>query len=203
MEPLRRRAGGRLPDISKAGRADRVSPSRTAGFGTRSPCESAATGRLALGVLRSLTSPLQAVLLPLLHPRVTGEEAGLAEDWLRGLIGLHEGARRGMHDRAGLAGDPAALNFGQDVVGTNRVRQAERQGNRVLVGLPGEALLDRNTVDDDVARPWLQEHLGDAGLAPSDRGELIRRRSAVPHALVSSFLGADSTWPACGCSGPV
>ena len=59
---------------------------------------------LALGVLRRLAGPLEAVLLALLHPRVAGEEAGLAQrqaDAPRDRAGAAPGRCRGGSRRPG------------------------------------------------------------------------------------------------------
>src|SRR5947207_13654187 len=82
--------------------------------GSRSP-----GGPLALGVLRCLASALQPVLLALLHPRVAGEEAGLAKRQpVRLGIDEEERPRDSVADRAGLAGDPTALDLDHRVVAT-------------------------------------------------------------------------------------
>ena len=65
--------------------------------------------RSALGVLGRLAGLLEPVLLALLDPRVTGEEAGLLEG--RTVVGLDldEGAGDGQAQRAGLTRDAATL----------------------------------------------------------------------------------------------
>ena len=72
--------------------------------------------RSALAVLGSLAGLLQAGLLALLDPRVAGEQAGLLE---RGAVGLVVDGVQAAGDaeaqRAGLAGDAAAVDAGDDV----------------------------------------------------------------------------------------
>ena len=64
---------------------------------------------LALGELGRATGSLQAVLLALLHARVTGQVAGLLDGGLELLIRLDQRAGDAVADRAGLAGEAAAL----------------------------------------------------------------------------------------------
>src|SRR5215469_12494099 len=69
---------------------------------------SGTSGRLALGVLRCLAGLLEAVLLPLLDPRVSGEEPCLLQR--RAVLRVHEDQRAGHAEpqRAGLPGHAAA-----------------------------------------------------------------------------------------------
>src|SRR6186997_1617988 len=67
---------------------------------------------LALRVLRRLASPLEPVLLALLHARVAREEASLAERRSVGVgVDLEQRPGDAMADRAGLAGHTAALDL--------------------------------------------------------------------------------------------
>src|SRR3954469_3296401 len=89
---------------------------RTPSVPKRRPTGRVPLRRSALGVLRSLAGLLQAVLLPLLDPRVTGEEAGLLQR--RTVLGLDrdEGTGDREPQGAGLAGDTAALEDADHVV---------------------------------------------------------------------------------------
>ena len=83
------RSGWHQPTVGRHVRVGRSVPTRASVPGhSRAPGHPGAFARgscparspdLALGVLRRLAGPLEAVLLALLHPRVAGEEAGLAE----------------------------------------------------------------------------------------------------------------------------
>src|SRR5690606_24249469 len=72
-------------------------------------------GASALAVLRRLAGLLEAVLLPLLGPRVTGQEAGLLQR--RTVIGvdLHQRAGDRQAQRARLAADATAAEVAEDV----------------------------------------------------------------------------------------
>src|SRR3990172_472957 len=79
-----------------------------------------ATGRLlAFRPLEALARALLAVLLALLHPRVAGEEAALAELGFQLGIRHHQGPGQPQAHRARLAGAAAAgdADFGVELVG--------------------------------------------------------------------------------------
>src|SRR5512133_2507244 len=84
--------------------------------------------RLALGVLRGLPGALQAVLLALLHPRVAGEEAGLAErEPVACRIRLQQRAGDAVADRARLTRGAAAGDLDHDVVAALGPGHPERE----------------------------------------------------------------------------
>src|SRR5688572_32142584 len=68
---------------------------------------------LSLGVLRGLAGALEAGLLALFGPRVSGEETGLAENRPGSLVGLHQRSGGRVDDRPGLARDTAAFDLGE------------------------------------------------------------------------------------------
>src|SRR3972149_10640633 len=74
---------------------------------------------LAFRPLEALARPLLAVLLALLHPRVAGEEAALAELGFQLGIRHHQGPGQPQAHRARLAGAAAAgdADFGVELVG--------------------------------------------------------------------------------------
>src|SRR6185503_11036844 len=128
-------------------------------------------GLLALGVLRRLAGALEAVLLALLHPRVAGEQARLAQLQAMGLrIELEQRPGDAVADCAGLAADPAALDLDHGVVAAVGVGDAERQLDVRLVDRGAEVLDQRPTVDHDLALAGQEPHARDGGLATAGAG---------------------------------
>src|SRR4051812_25090771 len=71
---------------------------------------------LPLCVLRRLARSLETVLLPLLHPRVPREKAGLTQRQPVGLdVELEQRSGDPVADRTRLTGDAAALDLDHDV----------------------------------------------------------------------------------------
>src|SRR4051812_29689765 len=132
---------------------------------------------LALRVLRRLAGALQAVLLALLDARVAREEPGLAQRRAHGFVVRYQRAGDAVANRFGLARRAAALHLYQDVKGALRVRQAQGQRDGLLVSQPRETLLQRLSVDDDVAGAGLQLHAGDRTLAAPHAGAEVPRRA--------------------------
>src|SRR5580765_5074583 len=81
---------------------------------------------LPLRELEALAGAGLSVLLALLHPRVAGEEAFLAQRGAQRLVDLDEGAGDAEANRAGLARQPAAQRGRVDVIARGGVRQDER-----------------------------------------------------------------------------
>src|SRR5436190_10351955 len=126
---------------------------------------------LTLGVLRRLSSSLQAVLLALLHPWITGEEAGLAQRQAVALgVELEQGAGDAVPDRAGLAGDAAALDLDHHVEAALRSGHPERQADVGLVDRVPEMLLEGAAIDHDLALTRQQPDAGDGRLAAAGAG---------------------------------
>src|SRR3972149_3862634 len=111
--------------------------------------------RSALRVLRRLAGSLAAVLLALLHPRVAGEEAGLAKGQAAFRIELEESTGEAVPDRAGLTRDPATLDLDDRVELALGSGDPERQADICLVDRVSEVLDERASVHDDLtlARP--------------------------------------------------
>src|SRR3954451_2010236 len=95
--------------------------------------------RSALRVLRRLAGLLQTGLLALDDAGVTREQPGLLE---RGAVGLLvdrvEAPGHTEAQRAGLAGDAAAVDAGDDVEAALELEGAERLVHDLLVQLVGE-----------------------------------------------------------------
>src|SRR5206468_5325192 len=89
---------------------------------------------LPLGVLRSLASTLEARLLALLDPRVSGHQAVKTEGSSVRFIELHERPCDSVCDRTGLAGRAAPGNLNQRIVGTVGIGDSERKGDHRLPG---------------------------------------------------------------------
>src|SRR5258707_7715676 len=107
-------------------------------------------GGLPLCVLGCLAGALEAVLLAFLHPRVTGEEAGLTQREAMVRVELEERPGDAVPDRSGLTRDPAALDLDHRVEAAVGIRDLERQANVVLVNGCPEVLEQRSPVHDDL-----------------------------------------------------
>src|SRR5215210_5191479 len=103
-------------------------------FGARKePDAKAAMAALALGELRALAGLLEAVLLALDGPRVTGEHSGglqLAAGLLRF---LGEGPRYAVAQGIRLSRRTAAFDLGDDLVAVRRTQELERRAHRRAV----------------------------------------------------------------------
>ena len=127
--------------------------------------------RLALGVLRRLAGSLEPVLLAFLHPRIAGQEAGLAERQAMPLgVELEEGPGDAVADRAGLAGDAAALDLDHHVEAALGPGDPERHADVGLVDRVPEVLLERTAVDHDLALARQEPDAGDGRLAATGAG---------------------------------
>src|SRR5919107_3372537 len=102
----------------------------------------------ALAVLRRLAGLLQPGLLALDDAGVTGEQAGLLQRRPVG-VDVDRVQRAGDPEaqRTGLAGDPAAVDPGDDVEAAHEVGGHERLVDDLLVQLVGEVRLQRAAVD--------------------------------------------------------
>ena len=70
---------------------------------------------LALGELRCATGGFEAVLLALLHTRIAREETGFLQDGAVLGVDQQQSAGNAMAQSAGLTGNAAAFNGGNDV----------------------------------------------------------------------------------------
>src|SRR5690606_24971313 len=115
-------------------------------------------GASALAVLRRLAGLLEAVLLPLLGPRVTGQEADLLQR--RTVIGvdLHQRAGDRQAQRARLAADAAAAEVAEDVEAVGLLDGLQRLADQLLVHLVREVLLERAAVELELAAAGNQTH---------------------------------------------
>src|SRR6185369_15813018 len=147
---------------------------------------------LPLGVLGCLAGALETVLLALLHPRVAGEEAGLAErQAVRGLVDLEQGPGDAVADRAGLARHATALDLDHRVVVALGAGHPEGHPDVRLVHRVAEVLLERSPVDDDLALPGEQANTGDGRLATTGPGEEGR---SCTHRFVPRQASGSGRW---------
>src|SRR3954470_18765095 len=160
----------------------------------------------ALGVLRSLAGLLEPVLLALLDPGVTGEEAGLLESRTVLALDLDEGAGDGQAQRAGLTRDAATLEEADDVVLLALLQGHERLTDELLVHLVGEVLLQGAAVELELAGAGEQTYPDDGLLAAADGLDGtpvgVRHGQCGRHwatCLISKGWGCCAAW---GCSGP-
>src|SRR3569623_1411003 len=122
-------------------------------------------GHLPLGVLRSLTGFLESVLLALLGPGVTSEEASLLQRRPSLLVSVDEGAGNAKPDGAGLTGHAATVDPDQHVVAVLHVEGDERLVDDLLVDLVREVVLERPAGDGPDAGARDQPHPSDGLLA--------------------------------------
>src|SRR6476619_3347087 len=128
------------------------------------------TGRSALAVLGSLAGLLEAGLLALDDAGVTREQPGLLQ---RRAVGLHvdrvERTGHAQAQRAGLAGDAAAVDAGDDVEAAHQVGVHEGLVDDLLVQLVREVVVERAAVDGPLAGARDEAHAGDGLLAAAGR----------------------------------
>src|SRR3970282_1606613 len=150
----RERAHSNVPERARTGRNARNRPS--------------AGADLPLGVLGGLAGSLEPVLLALLHPRVAGQESGLAEREAMAVgIELQERPGDPVADGSGLAGHATALDLDHRVEATLGAGDSEGHPDVGLVDGVPEVLEERAPVDDDLALAGQEADAGDGGLAPS------------------------------------
>src|SRR5436190_13206263 len=200
--PITTRAPGPADAAAAAPRSRASSPVRSTPATPRTPSvpnslrRAVKAAALALRELRPLARLLEAGLLALDLARVAREESLPLQVAAQVGVGLDERLRDAVAERAGLAGDAAAVDAGADVVGGVGARQGERRGGERLQRPPREILLDGLAVHGDGARAGDEDDSGDRGLALAGAavGDCVGHQDAT-----SSGTGL---WAACGCSGP-
>src|SRR5690606_24215511 len=139
---------------------------------------------------RSLAGLLEAVLLPLLHPGVTGEEAGLLQ---RRAVHLDvEGRQRtgeAHAQRAGLAGHATAVDPGDDVELALRTERHQRLVDHLLVDLVREVRVRRAAVEDPLAGARPDADTGDRLLAAARAVGAARRDRSLRGVGADGGLG--------------
>src|SRR5882724_10351954 len=133
----------------------------------REPRSGNDTSRLALRELRAAPCLAAADLLALDLARVARHEAGGPERLAQRLVELKQRARDAVVDRAGLAGDAAAVDRDLDVEAGRHRHELERLADDHAAGLAAEELLDRASVDRDLAGPRREVDAGGRTLATS------------------------------------
>ena len=107
--------------------------------------------RLSLRELRSATSGFEAVLLSLLHTRVSGEETSGLQSRSVLCICLEQCTGDAVADSASLSGHTAALDVDQNIKLICILRQHERLANDGLQSLKSEVIIDVSLIDRDLA----------------------------------------------------
>src|SRR6266508_3423500 len=165
--------------------------------------------RLALGVLGRLAGLLQPVLLALHLAGVAGQEAPLLQLRPQLLVEVDQGAGDAVAQRAGLPGDPAAVEVGHDVVALERVGDPQRLGHQPAVGRVGELVLERAVIQLERAGPLEQPYPDDGLLAASgaagQQGWSSQQVSSYPSCLAAASRPRSSgrgSCAACGWVGP-
>src|SRR5690348_11597473 len=141
--------------------------------------------RLALGVLRRLPGLLQPVLLALLDPGVTGQEASPLQRGAVLRIHQRERACDPQPQRAGLPGDPAPGDPCDHVELIFRAEGHQRLADQLLVHLVREELLQRPVIDQPLPRARRDADPRDGFLAAAGAHRLAGhhrpgRRPAAP-----------------------
>jgi hypothetical protein len=119
----------------------------------------------ALGELLAPACFMQADLLALDFPRITGDEPGLRQHGLKGFIVCNQRAGNPVPNSTGLPRFAAASDIHQNIEGIGVLRQLERLSNDHPSGFPGEKVVKGLAIHDDRALPWLQKHSRDSRLA--------------------------------------
>ena len=100
---------------------------------------------------------METDLLALYSTCIAGYEASLAELCLEGLIVLHESTGDSQADRAGLAGDSAALDGDLEVKLVGHGKELKRLPYYHAGGLAAEILLKSPAVDFELAGTYCRE----------------------------------------------
>src|SRR5882724_6724552 len=111
-------------------------------------------------------------LLALDLARIARNEAGIAKGLAKRLIVLDQRTGDAVTDRAGLAGDAAAIHAHADVELVHGLHRFERLTHDHPAGFAAEELIERPVVDGDRALAGAQVDAGGGGLAPA--GAVIR-----------------------------
>src|SRR5688572_21036159 len=147
--------------------------------------------RSALAELRRLAGLLQTGLLALDDAGVAREQPGLLQ---RRTVRLEvDGVQAPGHaetQRAGLTGDPTAVDAGDHVEPVDQVGGDERLADHLLVQLVREVLVQRATVDGPLAGAGNDANTSDGLLATAGRSSGSDRRRARRGVLGRSTLGA-------------
>src|SRR5690606_24854341 len=126
---------------------------------------SIAVRRSALRELGSAAGLAEADLLAFDLARIARHIAGVAQRLAQCFVVLDQRTGQAMANRAGLAGDAAALDRDVDVEITVQAHGLERLAHDHTRRLAAEELVERTLVDADVAAALAQEHAGGRGLA--------------------------------------
>ena len=121
----------------------------------------------ALGELGSAAGCFETVLLAFLHSGVAGQETILLEERSVLVGGEQESAGNTVTDGAGLAGNAAALNGGNDIAGAEKAGGLHGLTDEKLKSLKTKVIVDVSVVD------------GDGAGAVQCKRELSRRRICV------------------------
>ena len=137
---------------------------------------------LTLGELGGAAGGLQTVFLALLHSGVAGQQASGLQDGAVLLVDQEQSAGNAVADGAGLAGDAAAGDGGDDVHLAQLLGGDQGLADQQLQGLQTEVIVDVTAVDGDGAGAVLEQmDAGHGGLPAA--GAIEIRLLALIHDL--------------------
>ena len=160
---------------------------------------------LSLGELGRTSRRFETVLLSFLPSRVSREETGLLEKGTVAVVREEKRAGNAVTDRAGLAGDAAAVHVRHDVELANRVRNAEGLVDDELQGLETEVIVNVAVVDGDLAGTGIQSDAGNGALSSAGAVEIrfcTRVHRSIPDLSSISTSYGVGFCACCLCSSP-
>ena len=120
---------------------------------------------LAFRELEALAGAFLSVLLALVLPGVTRQQAGLFQEGAKFRVVGDQSAGNAETHCAGLTRDSAAIGEHQNVETITLLGRYQRELCRDTARFGGEVVLKRTAIDRDLARTGAQENSGDASLA--------------------------------------
>jgi len=121
--------------------------------------------QLPLGELEPLACALLAVLLALMFPRVTSQQAGFLERSTQFGIELDQSARDTQLDRTSLTGNATSICEDQHVETIRHFNRQERLPDRHATRFGRKVVFQGTAIDRDLARSGPEEHTSNATLA--------------------------------------
>ena len=108
----------------------------------------------------------------ILHTRIAAQEACSLQSSAVVGVSLQQSASETMTDSAGLTGDTAACNVGDDVELTGGAGNAEGLVDDELQGLETEVIVDGTAVDGDLTAAGIQANASDGLLSAAGAVEV-------------------------------
>src|SRR5690606_31585200 len=140
-------------------------PARSAGGFEAAWAARAPARCLALAELLAATCLVEADLLAFHFAGVARDETSRLEGGLEGFVVVDESAGDAVTHSTGLAAFTATMNVDVEIERFEMVGEHQRLAHDHAAGFTGEVFVDGLAVDDDVARPLLQEDTSDRSLA--------------------------------------